>query len=69
MNTHGGARPGAGRKPADKNSVQVNWRVSDKAKAWMRDKSMTLGESTATILDLLIEVFEESITEEADLQV
>lgn len=64
MNTHGGARAGAGRKPAKQNSVAVNWRVSAEAKAWMRQRSKELGESTATILDLLIQNYEEQTNED-----
>ena len=64
MNTHGGARAGAGRKPAEQSSVAVNWRVSAEAKAWMRQRSKDLGESTATILDQLIQSFEEQANED-----
>lgn len=61
MNGHGGARPGAGRKKADKDSTQVTWRVSTRAKNWIREQSMTQGVSTAVILDQLIDSFEEDI--------
>lgn len=59
--THGGARAGAGRKPAEVGTVQVNWRVSDSAKTWIRNASKDTGESTAVILDLLIKVYEEAV--------
>ena len=60
MNGHGGARPGAGRKKADKDHIQVTWRVSNKAKTWIRERSMAQGVSTASILDQLIDFYEKS---------
>lgn len=53
--THGGARPGAGRKASAPNTTAVNWRVSGSAKAWMKEQAMTQGVSIATVLDILIE--------------
>lgn len=57
--THGGARPGAGRKASTPDTTAVNWRVSGSAKAWMKEQAMTQGVSIATILDELIKSFEE----------
>lgn len=57
--THGGARPGAGRKASTPGTTAVNWRVSESAKAWMKEQAMTQGVSIATILDILIQSFEE----------
>ena len=58
-NTHGGARAGAGRKASTPDTTQVNWRVSERAKEWMKGQAMTQGVSIATILDELIAAFEE----------
>lgn len=58
--THGGARPGAGRRKSGPDSVQVNWRVSAAAKEWIGEQSRAPGENTATIIDRLIQVFEDS---------
>lgn len=46
------------------NTKTVHWRVSAEAKAWMRQRSKELGESTATILDLLIQAYEEQTNED-----
>lgn len=64
INKHGGARKGAGRKPAEVGTVQVNWRVSESAKMWIRNISKETGESTAVILDLVIKVYEEAVTKD-----
>lgn len=56
--THGGARPGAGRKASTPDTTEVNWRVSGFAKTWMKEQAMTQGVSIATILDELIKSFE-----------
>lgn len=61
MNVHGGARPGAGRKKADKDSTQITWRVSSRAKSWIREQSKAQGVSTAVILDQLIDAFNADI--------
>lgn len=61
--THGGARPGAGRKASTPDTMAVNWRVSRPAKAWIKTQAMEQGVSIATILDELIKSFEESIQE------
>lgn len=55
--TWGGARSGAGRKPSTPDTTQVNWRVSERAKHWMKQQAMEQGVSIATILDLLIDTF------------
>lgn len=57
LNTHGGARAGAGRKPSTPDTTQVNWRVSERAKHWMKQQAMEQGVSIATILDTLIDTF------------
>ena len=58
-NTHGGARPGAGRKASTPDTTAVNWRVSERAKQWMKGQAIEQGVSIATILDILIDEFEE----------
>lgn len=57
--THGGARPGAGRKASTPDTVPVNWRVSGKAKEWLKWQAKEQGVSIATILDMLIDSFED----------
>ena len=59
VNTHGGARAGAGRKPSTPDTIAVNWRVSASAKQWMKQQAMAQGVSIATILDELIKGFTE----------
>ena len=56
----GGARAGAGRKPVDKESIAVNWRISPQAKEWILTQAKEQGEPIAVILDELIRSFEES---------
>lgn len=53
--THGGARPGAGRKASTPDTTAVHWRVSESAKAWIKEQAMTQGVSIATIIDRLID--------------
>lgn len=59
--TWGGARAGAGRKAATPDTIPVHWRVSERAKEWMKGQAMTQGVSIATILDELIAAFEERV--------
>lgn len=56
---HGGSRPGAGRRSSGPDSVQVNWRVSEKAKAWIVTQAKVQDVSVAAIVDELIRSFEE----------
>lgn len=56
---HGGARPGAGRRRSGPDSVPVNWRVSNMAKAWILEQARVQGVSVAAIIDELIKAFEE----------
>ena len=53
--THGGARPGAGRKASTPDTTGVRWRVSESAKAWVKKQAMAQGVSIATIIDRLID--------------
>lgn len=57
----GGARAGAGRKAATPDTIPVHWRVSERAKEWMKGQAMEQGVSIATILDELIAAFEERV--------
>lgn len=52
---HGGAREGPGRRRSGPDSVQVNWRVSEKAKAWIIEQARIQDVSVAAIIDELIE--------------
>jgi hypothetical protein len=56
---HGGARPGAGRRQSGPDSIQVNWRVSENAKAWIIGQAKEQGVSVAAIVDELVKTFEE----------
>ena len=56
--SHGGARPGAGRKRSGPETVAVNWRVSEAAKSWMKRRAAENGISIGAVLDDLIEIFE-----------
>lgn len=58
---HGGARPGAGRKQSGPDSIQVNWRVSENAKAWIVGQAKERGISVAAIVDELVKVFEDAV--------
>lgn len=51
---HGGARPGAGRKASAPDTIQVHWRVSERAKAWIISQAREQGVSVAAIVDGLI---------------
>lgn len=54
----GGAREGAGRKPSGPDTVPVNWRVSESAKKWMKEKAIESGVSIAAVLDSLISFYD-----------
>lgn len=58
---HGGARPGSGRRQSGPDSIQVNWRVSENAKAWIVGQAKERGISVAAIVDELVKVFEDAI--------
>lgn len=60
---HGGARPGAGRKASAPDTLPVNWRVSRRAKEWLKWQAKEQGVSIATILDMLIDSFEDMAAE------
>lgn len=56
QNTHGGRRPGSGRKrqPAEHRKVAVNVRISRVAADWLRKLSTDGGESKAAIIERLV---------------
>lgn len=54
----GGSRPGAGRKPSGPETVAVNWRVSEFAKAWIKDKAIKDDVSIGAVLDDVIAYYE-----------
>ena len=56
---HGGYRPGAGRRQSGPDSIQVTWRVSENAKAWIIGQAKEQGVSVAAIVDELVKTFEE----------
>lgn len=55
----GGARQGAGRKASTPDTLPVNWRVSRRAKGWLKWQAKEQGVSIATILDMLIDSLED----------
>lgn len=54
---HGGARQGSGRKPSGPETVDVNWRVSEAAKDWIKQKAHEDGVSIGSVIDKLIECY------------
>lgn len=56
--SHGGARPGAGRKKMT-DAVPVCWRISRKANGWIRRQAKEQGVSVGAIVDELVKTFEE----------
>lgn len=56
-NNWGGRREGAGRKK--NNKVAIYWRISERSKNWITEQAAQQGVNCGTIIDLLIEVFEE----------
>lgn len=56
--SHGGARPGAGRKKMT-DAVPVSWRIRPQAIEWIRRQAEEQGVTIARIVDELIKTFEE----------
>lgn len=54
----GGKREGAGRKPSGPDTVAVNWRVSESAKNWIKNKAIEDNISIGAVVDELIIFFE-----------
>lgn len=54
----GGVRNGAGRKPSSPDTVSVNWRVSESAKIWMKERAVESGVSIGAVLDKLIKHYD-----------
>lgn len=57
-NNWGGRREGAGRKKNEA-KVPVCWKLSKHSKDWIMEQAAQHGVTYGTIIDLLIEVFEE----------
>ena len=57
MNTHGGAREGAGRKriALDEKRVSIAMRVKPSYRAWLKEQSEISNESIGKIIELLID--------------
>ena len=62
----GGKRPNAGRPAVAEHMkrVQLSLSVSPEARDWMRTQSQEQGVTMGTILEVLIDHFEDSCTEE-----
>lgn len=56
-NNWGGRREGAGRRKKD--SVPICWKLSKDSRDWIMEQAAQQGVTYGTIIDLLIEVFEE----------
>ncbi len=56
--THGGARPGAGRKRSPRETKTVSWRLSNYAREWITRQAAEQGVSSGEIIDELIRSFE-----------
>lgn len=56
---HGDARPDAGRKASAPDTIQVHWRVSERAKAWIISQAREQGVSIAAVIDELVHSFKE----------
>lgn len=65
VNTHGGARAGAGRKAIPFDTIAVRWDVKPETKEWLKAQAKQQGVSIAEILDELIKTFEEVSHREA----
>ena len=57
--THGGARPGAGRKKMT-DTVPVCWRISKETNDWIRSQAEELGVTVREIIDELVKTFEDA---------
>lgn len=56
--THGGARPGAGRKRSPRDTKTVSWRLSSYAREWITRQADEQGVTSGEIIDILIQNFE-----------
>jgi hypothetical protein len=61
--THGGARPGAGRKKLT-DTVPVCWRISKSSNNWIRSQAEEQGVTVREIIDELIKAFEDTCKNE-----
>lgn len=57
--THGGARPGAGRKKMT-DTVPVCWRISKETNDWIRSQAEEQGVTVREIIDELVKTFEDA---------
>ena len=59
VNTHGGARAGAGRKANPFKTIAVRWDIKPESKEWLKAQAKEQGVSVAAIVDELVKTFEE----------
>ena len=57
MNTHGGARAGAGRKPGTRKAVAVSWRITADSRDWIKEAAEQAGISQGEIVDELVKLY------------
>ena len=57
--THGGARPGAGRKKMT-DTVPVCWRISKETNDWIRSQAEEHGVTVREIIDELVKTVEDA---------
>jgi hypothetical protein len=58
MNTHGGARPGAGRKRSPRKPVLVSWRISEASREWIKETASAACITPGEVVDELIAIAE-----------
>lgn len=54
---HGGARPGAGRKPFCNKTIPVSWRVSEKSYLWINAVASKRNVPIGAVLDEILDVY------------
>ena len=57
MNTHGGARAGAGRKPGTRKAVAVSWRITSDSREWIKESAAQAGITPGEIVDELVKLY------------
>lgn len=58
MNTHGGARPGAGRKKGEE-TVQFGCRLKVETKQFLQDQAAQAGITVTEVLETIIQIFKD----------
>lgn len=56
MNTHGGARAGAGRKSSPRNAIAICWRISPATKEWILETAEQACITPGEVVDELVSI-------------